>query len=235
MRPAERPVILASLLAIATSAPAARAADGEADGTPRLVDATFVHEFRLRAPDRAARSSEQYTLFVLQSRTSGSAVTSGGVGTTFRWGGPGRGGVVLGGGGPAVTRLRSEAFAPLCSAPCELRLGTGAVKLAIAKGDADPIPVSGYLNLTEPSVLEGEYHDRSTLRWAGFIGGVAGLATGIALIASAPEDAGPNQVGGTLDEGRFVAGSLIAGLSSVIGFGIFGYLRDGVDLSTRPR
>jgi hypothetical protein len=80
-----------------------------------------------------------------------------------------------------VEQRFAPVYARVCDGPCVTRLVPGTYRLALAKGDR-LVPVPEAAVIAGPSIVSAEYVDRSVVRDAGTVVGVAGVAGGLAMI-----------------------------------------------------
>ena len=129
-------------------------------------------------------------------------------------------------------------YDPICQGPCATRLPPGAYRLALSKGGR-VVPVRGPVILNGPAILRGEYVDRSILRAAGLIIGVAGAVGGfIMVVASAQNGAVCNINGicvsnGTTDTPLLVTGVSVLVVSAVVG-SVLTFQGDGARITVEP-
>ncbi len=100
-------------------------------------------------------------------------------------------------------------YAPLCDGPCTVALPRGEHHLALSKGGGHAVPAPPVF-VDRPSTLHAEFADRSGVRAAGVVVGVAGIVGGIVMFAEA---VGTRQVcdpSGCYEADR-VNGGLVAG------------------------
>lgn len=73
----------------------------------------------------------------------------------------------------------ASGYAPICEAPCVATLYPGIHRMALALNEGYPLDVDQAVRLTEDSVVEGRYVDRSGMRNAGswilFLGTIGGM------------------------------------------------------------
>jgi hypothetical protein len=75
----------------------------------------------------------------------------------------------------------ARSYTPVCTGPCSARFAPGAYELALAKGGR--IARSpGRVMVTQPSVIKGEYVDRSGVRLAGILVGLGGIVGGTVMM-----------------------------------------------------
>ena len=79
-------------------------------------------------------------------------------------------------------------YSPLCEGPCTLRLAPGHYQWALAKPGGPIVPAAGGNLIGGPATLHADYVDRSGLRTAGVVVGVAGVLSGIIMIAESYQD-----------------------------------------------
>ena len=131
------------------------------------------------------RSPTDGVSFLLQSAgsyTSISGVTVGMGWGGYGWGGWGWGGYGFGGMAPYYGEMVTQAYQPICAAPCDATLLSGRHRFALSLNDGRPVNVPKALDLSVDSVVEGRYVDKSRMRKAGWATFVAGAVTGMALM-----------------------------------------------------
>jgi hypothetical protein len=79
------------------------------------------------------------------------------------------------------TGIHAVAYTPICVAPCEATLPSGAHQLALSKENGRPVATPNLSTLKEPSLLEGTYQSKQGLRTAGWVILIGGLAVGGAV------------------------------------------------------
>ncbi len=131
----------------------------------------------------------------------------------------------------------ARTYTPVCNGPCAARFAPGAYDLALEKGgriarSRQPIVI------TRPSVLRGEYVDRSGLRVAGVVIGVGGLIGGtIMMIESVHRndicDANYCYYHQDVD-GPLLAGGIALAIGSAIAGSVLVWQRDEAVFSVLP-
>jgi hypothetical protein len=129
-------------------------------------------------------------------------------------------------------------YDPVCPGPCTTRLTPGAYRFALAKG-GHIVPLRGPVVLAGPATLRAEYVDRSTLRAAGLIIGVAGAIGGFAMVvASADTGAVCDFSGFCVSTGSTDVPLLVTGVSVLVGAAVVGSILtlqgDSARMSVEP-
>jgi hypothetical protein len=138
----------------------------------------------------------------------------------------------------APYRGYARSYTPVCSGPCSARFAPGAYDLALAKRGRiarshEPVVI------THPSVLKGEYLDRSGVRVAGLVIGVAGVIGGtIMMVVSVHrndvcDDAGFCYYHQDVD-GPLLAGGIALAVGSAIAGSIMVWQRDEAVFTVLP-
>jgi hypothetical protein len=78
----------------------------------------------------------------------------------------------------------ARAYTPVCNGPCSARFAPGAYDLALEK-EGRVARSHQQVIITRPSVIRGEYLDRSGVRLAGIIIGVGGVIAGTIMMVAA--------------------------------------------------
>ncbi len=86
-------------------------------------------------------------------------------------------------------------YDPICQGPCSTRLVPGTYRFALSKGGR-VVPVRGPIVLDGPATLHGEYVDRSVLRAAGLVIGVAGAVGGFVMVVASAQNGAACDVNG---------------------------------------
>ncbi|HEX4338390.1 MAG TPA: hypothetical protein VH062_20935 [Polyangiaceae bacterium] len=76
----------------------------------------------------------------------------------------------------------ARSYTPVCNGPCSARFAPGEYDLALQKGGRIARSHERIV-ITHPSVLRGEYVDRSGIRLAGIVIGVTGVVAGTVMMA----------------------------------------------------
>ena len=131
-------------------------------------------------------------------------------------------------------------YAPVCVAPCSASMVPGAYRLALGKPGGRAVPASQPVVLDEPSVVHGHYTDRSGLRAAGLVVGIAGTVGGIVMIVASADgtetvcDVDGNCFDRTRVNGPLLAGGIGVIVVSVIVGTLLGLQHDGAQLTVEP-
>jgi hypothetical protein len=91
-------------------------------------------------------------------------------------------------GGYAVGYGWAPTYSPVCDQACATRFAPGPYRLALSKGGGRVVPAFGPAVIEGPSLIRGHYSDRSGVRAAGWVVGIAGLVGGIVMIAASAQD-----------------------------------------------
>jgi hypothetical protein len=129
-------------------------------------------------------------------------------------------------------------YDPICEGPCTTQLTPGAHRLALSKGGR-VVPVRGPVVLNGPATLRGEYIDRSTLRAAGLIVGVAGAIGGFIMVVASAQNGAVCDVNGICVSNGTTNGALLAtGVSVLLVSAIVGsvltFQGDGARITVEP-
>lgn len=107
-------------------------------------------------------------------------------------------------------------YSPVCGQACRTRLTPGAYRFALSKDGGRAVPVPGPTVIRGPAVLRGSYTDRSGLRIAGWVIGIAGLVGGVVMIVDSVHDHEVCDENGFCYEHETADGGLLAGGIGVI-------------------
>jgi|GEM_PF-2192753 len=131
-------------------------------------------------------------------------------------------------------------YAPLCDQACSTQLAPGAYHLALSKNGGRVVPAYGPVVLNGPSLVRASYVDRSGLRVAGWVIGIAGLVGGIVMIAESASEGpcNPDPDGfcdrhETLNAPLFVGGIGVLIASGIVG-GVLAAQHDEAHFSVEP-
>jgi hypothetical protein len=129
-------------------------------------------------------------------------------------------------------------YSPVCQGPCATRLEPGAYRLALAKGSRI-VPVRGPVVVGGPATLHGEYIDRSALRTAGMIIGVAGTVGGFVMVVAAANSGADCDFNGFCVSRGTIDGGLLAGgvallVASVVAGSILTFQHDDARITVEP-
>jgi hypothetical protein len=112
-----------------------------------------------------------------------SSISGVSFGMSYGWGGPGWGGAGVGyGAAPYYGEVVTKAYQPICETPCDATLLSGRHRMALSLDGGRPVNVLQPIDLTEESIIEGRYVDKSRMRKAGWATFVAGSIAGLALM-----------------------------------------------------
>jgi len=131
----------------------------------------------------------------------------------------------------------ARSYTPVCTGPCSARFAPGAYELALAKGGR--IARSpGRVMITQPSVIKGEYLDRSGVRLAGILIGVGGLIGGTIMMVESVHrhdicDANYCYYHEDVD-GALLAGGVALAVGSAIAGSIMAWQRDEAVFTILP-
>lgn len=129
-------------------------------------------------------------------------------------------------------------YSPVCHGACATRLEPGAYRLALAKGGRI-VPVPGPVVVGGPATLHGEYIDRSALRAAGLIIGVAGTIGGFVMVVVAANNGADCDFNGICVSRGTTDGGLLAGgvallVASVVAGSILTFQKDSARITVEP-
>jgi len=79
-------------------------------------------------------------------------------------------------------------YSPVCEAPCMTRVSRGPHQFALSRPGGSIVPVVGASIISEPSLIQAHYVDRSTQRTAGVLIGIVGAISGFVMIAASVRD-----------------------------------------------
>jgi hypothetical protein len=121
--------------------------------------------------------------FQLQVGGSYSSISGVSFGMSYGWGRPGWGGYGVGYGvAPYYGEIVTKTYQPICEAPCDATLLSGRHRMALSLDGGQPVNVLQPIDLTEESIIEGRYVDKSRMRRAGWATFLAGSIAGMALM-----------------------------------------------------
>ncbi len=129
-------------------------------------------------------------------------------------------------------------YDPVCQGPCSTRLEPGAYRLALSKGGR-VVPVHGPVILNGPATLRGEYIDRSAVRAAGLIVGVAGAVGGFIMVVASAQNGAVCDINGicvsngTTNVPLLATGVSVLLVSAVVG-SILTFQGDGARITVEP-
>jgi hypothetical protein len=131
-------------------------------------------------------------------------------------------------------------YSSICREPCSAHLVPGQYQLALAKEGGGAVPVAEPVMIGGPSSVHAEYVDRTGLRIAGWVIGIAGSVTGAILIAVSSR--GSEVVCDSNDDcfrqqrydGGLLAGGIIVVVASVITGSILVSRRDEAHVTVEP-
>jgi hypothetical protein len=127
-------------------------------------------------------------------------------------------------------RRLASVYAPVCEGPCTVTFAPGEYRLGVSKGGGRAVPVAP-VRIDGPAVLRADYTDRSALRTAGVVIGLAGIVGGAVMIV---ESFGSEQVcnadgSGCYEKDHTNGGLVLGGIGVMVGSIIVGSI-----LSTQP-
>jgi hypothetical protein len=120
----------------------------------------------------------------------------------------------------------AHAYDTVCTAPCDVQLPIGQQRLALSYHGGAAIDSEDPVEIRGPSTLHTYYDSRVAIRVAGYIVGVAGVITGLVLVATSyNSNCDPNAHNGC---SQFNTGQLIAGGVTLLGSAIVGGILSGI-------
>jgi hypothetical protein len=130
-------------------------------------------------------------------------------------------------------------YSPVCDQACVTRFAPGAYQLALSKNGGPAVPAYGPAVVNGPSLIRGSYSDRSGVRVAGWVIGVAGLVGGIVMIAASASRDDVCDADGYCYRHETANGPLLVGgigllLASGIVGGVLASQRDEAHISIEP-
>jgi hypothetical protein len=79
-------------------------------------------------------------------------------------------------------------YASVCEGPCRKQIRHGSHQFALSKPGGAIVPVAGLRIISEPSLIQAHYVDRSDLRTAGVLIGIVGALGGLVMMAVSVHD-----------------------------------------------
>ena len=131
----------------------------------------------------------------------------------------------------------ARSYTPVCNGPCTARFAPGAYDLALSKGGRVARSPERVL-ITRPSVVRGEYVDRSGVRLAGLIIGIGGLIGGTVMMVESVHrndvcDGNYCYYHDDVD-GALLAGGIALAIGSAIAGSIMAWQRDEAVFTILP-
>jgi len=109
----------------------------------------------------------------------------------------------------SVRSIRSDAYTPICTAPCEASLPVGTHELGVSAPGDGVTAVEKPVEITGPGTLEASYASNAGARVGGAIIGLAGAGAGTALILSSDADSSNVYGGLAVAVGSVLVGTLL--------------------------
>jgi hypothetical protein len=130
-------------------------------------------------------------------------------------------------------------YSPVCDQACATSFEPGPYRLALSKNGGPPVPAYEPAFIQGPSVIRGAYTDRSGLRAAGWVIGIAGVVGGIVMIAASARTEDVCDPDGFCERRETANGPLLVGgigvlLASGITGGVLAAQRDEAHISIEP-
>ena len=132
----------------------------------------------------------------------------------------------------------ARSYTPVCTGPCSARFAPGAYDLALAKGGRIARSPERIM-ITRPSVVKGEYLDRSGVRLAGILIGVGGIIGGtVMMVVSVHSDYVCDSNGFCFYhqdvDGPLLAGGIALAVGSAIAGSVMAWQRDEAVFTVLP-
>jgi hypothetical protein len=130
-------------------------------------------------------------------------------------------------------------YAPICNQPCATQLAPGAYHLALAKYGGPAVPAPEPVVINGPSTVHGNYIDRSGLRVAGWVIGIAGTVGGIVMVVASANNQNVCDTFGNCYNREKTNGPLLAGgigvllVSGIVG-SVLAFQHDEAHITVEP-
>lgn len=130
-------------------------------------------------------------------------------------------------------------YSAVCDQPCTTRLAPGGYHLALAKYGGPAVPAPEPIVISGPSTIHGDYTDRSGLRTASWIVGVAGAVGGLLLVVASAQSENVCDAYGDCYTHETASGPLLAAgvgvlLASAIVSTVLVFQRDEAHITVEP-